>query len=245
MKHAQLQLIIYLGIFIAFIELQTVSGKDAPSSAEQLRYEVESALKNQNSRALIALFNWDEIQEKDGVKMLMKMAFNERWKDTNKVTRVKLSPLPAHYKATNEVFSLRTRDNVTVIGIIDIECSDRNFNEHLPYGTKEGSFYIAQTVREIIPGKSLRVTVSIFDPHPSITYTGACTYVKEGKEINFELSGTNRYIEKNLWGDYVKSCTIQKTTTSGLIMLEIAEDHKRIFKSPQIKTEDPISYERH
>jgi hypothetical protein len=242
MKHTQL--VICLGVLITVIGLQTLFGKDAPSSAEQLRNDVESALKTQNTKGLMTLYNWDDIQEKNDVKMLMKMAFDESWKGTNKIISVKLSPLPAHYKATNEIFSLRTRDNVQVIGMIDVECSDRDFDEHLPYGTKNGAFYIAQTVRETIPGKSLRVTVSIFDPHPSITYTGICTYVKEGKEINFDLNGTNRYIEQNLWGDYIKSCTIQKTTTSGLIMLEIAEDHKKIFQSPQIKTEDQISYEK-
>lgn len=227
---------------IAVLGSQTVFAKDPPASAEQLRNEVESALKTKNTEALMALFNWEGIQEGDRVKMGMKAGFIEMWKKTNNVISVELLPLPAQYKATNEIFSLRTRPNISVIGMIDIKCTDKDCGGSLPYGTKGDAFYIAQTVREIIPGRSLRITVSIFDPHPSITFTGACVYVKEGKEINFDLSGTNQYIEKNLWGDYIKSCTIQKTTTSGLIMLEIAEDHKKIFQSPQIKTEDSISY---
>ena len=229
-----------LGFVIATCIATSALAKGPPTSAEQLRSEIESALKAKNTEDLIALFNWEGIQEKAGVKMSVKAAYAEMWKTTNGVISVKLSPLPAHYSATNEIFSLRTRANVSVVGMIDINRTDKDYDEHLPYGTKDGVFYIAQTVRETIPGKSLRVTVSVFAP--PITYTGSCVYVEEGREINFDLNGTNKYIEKNFWGDYIKSCTIQKTTTTGLIMLEIAEDHKKIFQSPQVKTEDPILF---
>lgn len=226
---------------ILFSASINIFAKDLPTSAEQLRSELESALKNKNASAFIELFNWDGIQEKSFVRMAMKLAINQ---NTNDVISVTLSPLPANYHATNEMFSLRTRDNVITTGMIDVKRSGEDFVEHLPYGTKGGAFYLAQTIREMIPGKSLRVTVSIFDPHPIITYTGTCVYVQEGKEINLELCGTNKYIEKNLWGDYIKSCSIQKTSPSGLIMLEIVEGHQKIFQSPQIKTGDVISYER-
>src|ERR1022692_4739490 len=45
-----------------------------------------------------------------------------------------------------------------------------------------------------------------------VPYTGSWVYVKNGKEFTVNFSNeTNQFRE--CWGDYIKSCTVQKTST--------------------------------
>jgi hypothetical protein len=92
------------------------------------------------------------------------------------------------------------------------------------------------------------LTVSCVDemgqniPGSAITIAGQNQNVSGGK--------TNRF--KTYWGDYIKSCTIQRTSTNSLdnpglagwFYFQISEGGKTIFESPQITNEWPVVYER-
>ena len=245
----------YLGFVIVACGLTSVFSKDAPTSAEQLRSDLESALKAKDTNAIISLFNSEgganDWRESAGMREMMITLQTHAMLQTN-VADVKLLPLPANFQPaqTNEGNGLRSRYNVGVVGIIDVESQNASL-EQLPYGKQGDIFYIAGTILEKIPGKLLNVTVSAGPNSDLLTFTGSWVYVTGGKEIKVNISDTtNRF--KMCWGDYIKSCTIQRTSTNSLnepgfagwFYFQILEDGKNIFESSQMTNEDPVIYER-
>jgi hypothetical protein len=99
-----------------------------------------------------------------------------------------------------------------------------------------------------IPGKALNVRV---DNLPTfLTYTGYWVYVKDGKEMSALINDhTNKF--KQGWGDYVKYCTVRRTSTKetpgigSYFDFRITEDITNvIFESGQMTNEEPVTYER-
>ena len=86
------------------------------------------------------------------------------------------------------------------------------------------------------------MVMGVTSPEP-VTFTGSYVYVKAGKEINADISGSGNRSEA-FWGDYVKSCTVQKISDKGWIKLMISEDGQDIFKSGMMRTNTPIVYEK-
>jgi hypothetical protein len=76
----------------------------------------------------------------------------------------------------------------------------------------------------------------------AVTFTGSYVYVKDGKEIKEDISGKGNRSEA-FWGDYIKSCTVQRTSDTGKIKLLIAEGTNTVFKSPWVGTNTPIEYQ--
>ena len=69
-----------------------------------------------------------------------------------------------------------------------------------------------------------------------MTYTGSWTYVKDNQDITVIVSErTNRF--KKGWGDYIKSCTIQRTSINqpghgNDFRFEVWEGGTKVFVSP-------------
>ncbi|MGD0207027.1 MAG: hypothetical protein ABSC89_05405 [Verrucomicrobiota bacterium] len=244
-----------LSFVIGACGLTSALAKDAPNSAGQLRSELESALEAKDTNAIMSLFNSEggtnDWRESAGMREMM-ITFQTRAMLQTNVTGVRLLPLPADFQSaqTNEGNGLRSKFNVAVIGIIDIEGQNGSVGQ-LPYGKKGSAFYIAGTILEKIPGKLLTVEVSA-GPNPDLlTFTGSWVYVTGGNEIKVNVSdATNRF--KICWGDYIKSCTIQRTSTNSLntpgftgwFYFQILEGGTNIFESPQMTNEEPVIYER-
>lgn len=74
-----------------------------------------------------------------------------------------------------------------------------------------------------------------------VAFTGSYVYVKGGKEIKEDISGKGNRSEA-FWGDYIKSCTVQRTSDAGKIKLMITEGTNTVFKSPWVNTNTPIEY---
>jgi hypothetical protein len=91
--------------------------------------------------------------------------------------------------------------------------------------------------------KSLNVAVMGTMSPEAVTFTGSYVYVKAGKEIKEDISGKGN-LSQGCWGDYVKSCTVQKTSANGQIKLVIMEGDQKIFKSQWVTTNAPIVYEK-
>ena len=237
--------IVCLTVFIGLPNLQPVLGKDAPASAPQLLKEFEAALKSKDKDALLALANWQ------GVSADMKSMQMELFADlaTNAVKSVKLLPLPADFQATNEVNGVRYKPNVSIIGLVDVQFTAEGNSMQMPYGKQGGAFYLAGTTEEKVAAparkeKSLNIMV-MGDASPDAgTFSGSCVYVKAGKDIAKEFSGKGNGSEA-FWGDYIKSCTVQKTSEkAGSIRLVISENGKQIYESDEVETKDPIVYKR-
>jgi hypothetical protein len=95
--------------------------------------------------------------------------------------------------------------------------------------------------------KSLNVVVmgtttfAINGSSTPVTFTGSYVYVKAGKEVKEDISGTRNRSEA-FWGDFIKSCTVQRTSDTGKIKLMITEGTNMIFKSSWVSTNSPIKY---
>ena len=74
-----------------------------------------------------------------------------------------------------------------------------------------------------------------------VTFTGSYVYVKGGKEVTGDISGKGNRSEA-FWGDYIKSCTVQRNSETGKIKLTITEGTNTIFKSSWVSTNTPIKF---
>lgn len=214
--------------------------KDAPASAEQLRSGVEAALKAKDANALMDLFNWQGVS--DHMKQMMSTAVAEMPK--REWTAVKLAPLPADFQATNEVNGLRYRPSVAVLGWLVVEFTPQGNAAQLPYGKSGAAYYLACNVEEKLPGpitKSKLLNIEVMGFGDPGTFAGTYVFVQGGKEIKKNLSHRGG----GFYGDYVKSCTVQKTTNSAdSIQLTITEDGKTVFESEEVTNQTPIVYEK-
>lgn len=226
-----------------------------PATAEQLRSDLEIALKDKDTNAVMSLFNWEggsnDWRESAGMREMMIRLQTDDMLNTD-ITDVALVPLPANFQATqtNEQSGICQELNVNAIGLIEVKSSNGKVGK-LPYGKKENAFYIAGVVLRKLPGRLLCVQVSA-GPNPDLfPYTGSWVYVRNGKEITVDTSDkTNRF--KTYWGDYIKSCTIKRTSTNSLatpgfaswFYFDVLEGGKKVYESPQITNEKPVTYER-
>jgi hypothetical protein len=188
---------------------------------------------------LMALVNWQGVS--DNMKTMMGNIVADMPK--HDVAAVKLVPLPADFQATNELNDIRYRPSVTVIGLIDVEFAQKGNSMRLPYGKSGNTFYIACTVEEKILGaftKTKVLNIMVMGTEDAKSISGSYIYFQKGKEIkkNIIKGGTG------FGGDYIKSCTVQKTSDDEETMwLTIEEDGKQIFDS-QETTNKVIVYEK-
>jgi hypothetical protein len=240
-----------------------------PTSAEQLRSELESGFKKRDLNAVISLFCWDGMEKE--MKAMMGFGFAQQMTSSGTNTAsFTLAPLPTNFQMTISSFlpdwegddGRRGKYNIPVLGVIHMDFQNGKSVE-MPYGKKADAFYIAQLISYQIPGKALRVRVDNLPWY--LTYTGYWTYVNNGKEITIPLSDqTNKFREG--WGDYVKYCYVRRTSmketpgvapffqyqiTEGQITNMFVGTHQFteevpvvIFDSGQITNEEPVIFER-
>lgn len=238
-----LRLILFT-VFMVFV-LPTAFAKDAPASAEQLRSELESALKAKNTNAVLALVNWK------GVSSTMKTDASEEMGGmiSQGAASVKLLPLPTDQQLTNEVDGVRYYPNVQVEGLIDVESTTKGNSSQIPYGESDGTFYIAGVAEETFDAnakKSIFLGVMVMGLFPKETpgiLDCSYVYIADGKEKTGSFQCTNNWSE-GFRGDYIKSCKVTKISGSGSFKLMVSENAKRVFDSEMTKTNNSISYEK-
>jgi hypothetical protein len=264
-------LIVFIGLLVA--ENLFGQANNSPTSAEQLRSQLEIAVNNKDISTIISLICWDE-QDVEMKEMMAGMLTEALAKSGTNTVRLTLSPTPTNFQITKSSFfpdwegdnGKRGKYNLPVVGMIHMDLSGNdgtNKYPDVPYGKKGDAFYITQMVGYQIPGMALRVRV---DNLPrSLTYTGYWTYVSSGKEITIPINDqTNEFREG--WGDYVKYCFVKRTSTNEIpgfapyFQYQITEGHITnlfngshqfteevpvvIFDSGQITNEEPVIYER-
>jgi hypothetical protein len=234
-----------LGFLIAVVGLQSASGKDAPTSAEQLRSEFEAALKAKDTNAVLFLINWKGVStemKSESVKEMADMVEPD-------VASVKLLPLPTDYQPTNELNGVRYFPNVHVLGLIDVQSKKEGDASQIPYGESGGAFYIAGVVRETFNSHAKKSTslgvmvMGLFPKEDPGILTCSYVYVAGGKEKPGGFRCTNNW-STGFWGDHIKTCKVTKVSGSGSFQLMINEGGKTVFDSDRVETNDSITYER-
>ena len=225
----------------------SVLAKDPPASAEKLRSQLEFALKAKDTNAIQALFNKQGVSEE--MKSMDTGMFDEFVKPAANIKSVTLQPLPAGMQLTSEANGVRYVPNVAVAGLIDVESTVEGNSAQMPYGSKDGAFYIAGTIEEktgapSVKEKSINVMIMGLSAPEPVTFTGTCVYLQGGKEMTEDISGDKGNISKAFWGDCVKSCTVKKTSTNGWFRLTITEDNQTVFRSQKITNQEPVVYEK-
>ena len=239
----------FLRLAVTALFLSTASittfAKDAPTTAEQLRSEFETALKARDTNAVLSLVNWKNVSAE------MKSDMTEQMGDTiaSGIAGVKLLPLPADQELTNELNGVRYFPNVHVKGQIDIESTQKGNASQIPYGESDGAFYIAGVVQETFDPNAKKaislgvVVMGLFPKENPGIFTCSYAYVVGSNEKTASFQCTNNWSEA-FWGDRIKSCKMTKISGSGAYELILNENGKHIFDSGMVKTNDSIAYER-
>jgi hypothetical protein len=225
----------------------------APTSAEQLRSEFETALKAKDADTVLSLFNWkgvsDDTNAMASKPMMSRMVTGFVKYEKRETVGVNLLPLPAGYEATNELDGIRYFPNVHVLGFLGVSYTNESNADKYPYGESGGEFYIAGTIQETFDAhakKSTPLAVMVMGFFPKETpgiLNCSYVYVAGGKEKTDDFQCTNS-LSKSFWGDYIKSCKVTKVSGVGSYELEIDEGTNTVFDSDMVETNDSISYER-
>ena len=156
----------------------------APTSAEQLRSEVEAAFMAKDTNAVLALFNWQGVSDKVKSSLSWQIAYMAN----QGVASVNLLPLPAARQLTNELDGIRYYPNVHVEGLIDIESRAKGNSSQINYGESGGTFYIAGTAQETFDANAKKSTIlavmvtGLFPQESPGILACSYVYVANGKE---------------------------------------------------------------
>jgi hypothetical protein len=122
--------------------------QNAPATAEELLNKVEAALKAKDKTALLGCFHWQGVS--DRIKS-MHESMTAPMLLKNPAKTLKFGPPPAKQTTEFERNGVRYRPNVTVVGVIAIEFATQGTHSssaQLPYGKKDGHFYLSNTIEE-------------------------------------------------------------------------------------------------
>ena len=231
--------------FLAFATVLNSFSAPPPTSAEQLRSQFETAMKANDTNAVLALVNWKGVSDQMKSDVSMQMAFLAG----HSVASVKLLPLPTDHQLTNEFNGVRYYPNVHAEGLVDVELTAKGNNMQIPYGESGGAFYIAGTVQETFDAHAKKSTplavmvTGLFPKEDPGILTCSYVYVSAGNERTGSFQFTNSW-NISFWGDYIKSCKVTKVSGSGSYELKIDEANKTVFDSDMVETNESISYEK-
>jgi len=137
---------IFLAAFAALI-LPSAFAKDAPTSAEQLRSEFESALKSKDTNTITSLIYWEGVSANARALDEQEAAAIVK----HEITGVELAPWQTNNLPLEvEKDGVRYKPNLKVTGMLKVEFADRQggVGAVLPFGKIGNGFLMAATVEE-------------------------------------------------------------------------------------------------
>ena len=236
---------VWLSLFITIAGIFSSSAGQPPVSAEHLRGAFEWAINTRDTNGLLELFNWQGVSDhiKQGMRNQVEYMFQQ------KITAVKLAPLPADFQPDTEISGTRYKQNVTVVGQIEVDFDPKGTYLRLPFGTNGNAYFLSCTIEEklhLVPTtpQPLDILVKGSAMADATMLSGSFVYVRDGQELKEEINARGNF-SKGFFGDYIKSCTVQKQASDRhQIRLIIMEDGKKLFESESVTNETPIVYER-
>jgi hypothetical protein len=147
-------LVFCAGLLAALVIAAPVLAKDPPVSAEQLRSELEVALKSGDTNAALLLINWEGVSER------MKAFERENMTKAiqHGIVEVRLRPLAADYPLSRERNGVKFSPNVAALGLIEIEFAGQTnagtttkITRKLPYGKKTMHSFSPARLRNNLP----------------------------------------------------------------------------------------------
>ncbi len=243
MKNTRVILIIFALVLASFCYVDAQNGC---ATADELLTRFEAALKAKNSDAILGLMNWEGVS--DDMKATQQQIIGTMV--MQEVTAVQLGPLPPNSRLEYERNGIRYTQNVTVVGLIDIQFAQKGNYARMPYGKINNAYYLSNVVEERMykpAKKETSLCISIIgtgSPKP-VTFEGFYVYVKGRKEIKEKIidtmhAGNYSYA---FWGDRIKSCVVWKKSVDGKIKLLITDNGKYVFESEWETKNKPIVYE--
>jgi hypothetical protein len=152
--------IVCLSVLLGVSGPQSILGKDVPASASQLLQQFESALKAKDKEACMSLLN------SQGISIEVKSFYNQMITELFKldVQNVVLAPIPGNFPANMDGEGFHYGLNVTPVGVLDVQSTVRKINlMQLPYGKKDGVFYIAGLTEKLAapPMSAINRTITV------------------------------------------------------------------------------------
>lgn len=116
-----------------------------PTSAEQLRGEIEAAIKTKNADALTRLFCWQDVPKELKTQNIEVGISSWLNLENPKVTLIGLEPMET---LTNVVNGYIHRPNINVLGYIKITTDQWGNANSFPYGKFGDAYYVATWLKE-------------------------------------------------------------------------------------------------
>jgi len=137
---------IYIFILLFFFLVLSPVVKAQPSSPEQLRDELEAAMKAKDKDKISSLFYWVGVGN-----MMKEQAQNNIDKMAEyPAQKIELLPLPDGFQTEFERDSLRYIPNIKLVGMFRIIYGDDGpptfIDANIPYGVTDGKYYLPNTI---------------------------------------------------------------------------------------------------
>ena len=116
-----------------------------PTSAEQLRGEIEAAIKTKNADALTRLFCWQDVPKELKTQNIEVGISSWLNLENPKVTLIGLEPMET---LTNVVNGYIHHPNINVLGYIKITTDQWGNANSFPYGKFGDAYYVATWLKE-------------------------------------------------------------------------------------------------
>ncbi len=233
-----------LTLLLILFLLSSTALNAQPGSPEQLKDELKAAMKAKNKDMISALFNWEGVDSQMreySQKNIDRMA-------EFPAQEIELLPLPEGFKTEFIRDGIRYTPNVKLVGILRIIYGDDGpetvMDASIPYGVKDGKYYLPNTVTEKTSykgpaDKTINIGVLGTSGTGPLKFEGQCVYTVSGEEKIKIIKGEGSITEA-FWGQEVKSCKIKRLSDSGAIKLNISIDGNNIFTSGMNETQEII-----
>ena len=118
----------------------------APTSAEQLRSEFETALKAKDTNAMMSLIYWKNVSENGKSIQAQEIADMV----THDIVSVELASWPTNLPLENDYNGIHYKPNLKVIGMVNVKFANKQgaVGSQMPYGQAGDSFLVAATIGE-------------------------------------------------------------------------------------------------
>ena len=216
---------------------------DFPKSPDELASRVSHAILNKDKQAIENLCCWDGVSVDTKADLIEENNNLIKAGVTNSSVVTNTVGFSQEYVALGKKYHF----NLPIIGYIQIGLVNDENAAQIPYGKKDGGFYLASAV-PLDPGavatkwKIINIQVRAGGDSPSAShFKGYYIYVNGSEETREEIKGEKNATE-GFQASGLKYCQVAPLSTNGWIQLVITEDGEKVFDSKK-EGSDRIVYQ--